>query len=92
MTFIERTATIPFLTHPDYEKCGQCWREFITFQTAVEYKIAGKTSDKYLKEMYAEIERKWEETPLFKEVSAMLAEGKRLDEIGKYFAAKGVEI
>lgn len=81
-----------FIEHSDYEKCGQCWKEKLRSDVAKDFLKEGRTSEKDLTPMYMEIDRRWRETSLFKEVSLLMESGFNIDQITDMMSAKGIAI
>lgn len=80
----------PLIEHTDYEKCGNCWRQTIQGQVAKEFHEAGKAFDFIV--FFDEVEKRWQETSLFKEVQGLLKSGLTIDEAQAIMEAKGIEI
>lgn len=78
--------------HDDVTKCGSCWKEKIRSEVANEFLKAGKLSADNLKEMFAEVNKRWKTTELYLRVQAMLAEGKKIEQIAQEFEAEGIQI
>src|SRR5271165_7626179 len=78
--------------HPDVTKCGQCWQTHLRSEVAKEFLQAGRTAESDVKDMYSEIDRRWRETSLFKEVQDLMKTGKTITEIAEIMTAKGIEI
>lgn len=77
---------------PDFTKCGSCWKEKLRSDVAREYLEAGKIADTDLRSLYEEVHKRWIETAVYKEVRAMQATGKSIDEIEKIMYDKGISI
>lgn len=82
----------PYIVHEEFEKCGQCLREKIKSQVAKEFLDAGKFSEEHLSELFAEVDRRWFETSLYKRVKSMLDLGKSLEEIEQELEKEGISI
>ena len=89
---IENMAKNSFIEHPDVSKCGQCWKEKIKSEVANEYLVAGKLNADNLKEMFAEIDKRWKQTELYLRVQAMRKEGKTIQDIQNILQGEGIEI
>lgn len=81
-----------YIEHQDHTKCGQCWKEKIKSEVANEYLEAGKLDAKYLKEMFEEIEKRWQKTALYLRVKEMKDSGMKLEKIRETLELEGVEI
>ena len=82
----------PYIEHEEYEKCGLCLKNKIHSQVANEFLQAGKLSAENLTEMFAEVDRRWEETELFQRVRKMLSQGKTLEQISEELSQEGIDI
>lgn len=80
----------PFIEHEDYEKCGACWREVIKSQYAKELLESGIEVE--FSKFFDEVDRRWRETPLYKEVHTLLETGLTIEEVSNIMEAKGVII
>jgi hypothetical protein len=89
---ITRWAKEPYIEHEDYNKCGLCLREKIKSQVANEFLEAGKLSAENLKEMFEEVDRRWQETELYLRVQSMLKAGKTLEQVSEELAKEGIDI
>lgn len=76
----------------DFTKCGACWKEELRANVANEFLKAGKVADSDLGALCLEVDRRYKETAIYKEVKAMMNTGKSLDEIEQIMAEKGVSI
>ena len=89
---LQNMASNPFIEHEDITKCGQCWREKIRSEVANEFLLAGKLSQENLKEMFAEIDKRWSQTELFLHVKELQRQGKSIDEISAQLEQEGIYI
>lgn len=80
----------PFIDHEDYEKCGSCWREVIKSQYAKEVLESGVETE--FSAFFEEVDRRWRETSLYKEVKTLLETGLTIEEVQAVMEAKGIEI
>lgn len=78
--------------HDDVTKCASCWKEKIRSEVANEYLKAGKLSAEHLKDMFAEVNKRWKTTELYMRVQSLLAEGKTIEEVQTLLQAEGIEI
>lgn len=96
MEFIEMIknwANDPYITHDDYTKCGQCWREKIKSEVCTNYINKYDRADQDdLKWILDYSKEKWQETSLYKRVREMLAQGKTIVEIDEELRSEGIEI
>lgn len=91
-TLIENFAKNTYVEHEDHTKCGQCWKEKIKSEVANEFLKAGKLDQKYLKEMFEEIDKRWQQTALYLRVKEMMASGMKLEKIRETLELEGIEI
>jgi hypothetical protein len=80
------------LDHEDVTKCGLCWKNKIQSEVANEFLQAGKLSSEHLKEMFAEVEKRWQQTELYLRVQEMRKTGKSIEEIEKELQQEGIDI
>lgn len=81
LTFIERMANLePHLEHQDYEKCALCLKQVINFEVAKEMISCGKKDDSYMKEYEREVNKRFQNSFIFKEIHRIKSTGKTLDE------------
>lgn len=85
---LRRFVTNKFIEHPD-GTCGACLREMIKCEVAKEYIDSDVVN---VTGFFKEVDRRWRETPIYKEVKALLDSGKTLDEVVEIMAEKGIEI
>lgn len=90
--YLESLANDPYIEHEDYNKCGLCLKEKIRSTVAKEFLDAGKLNAENLKEMFAEVERRWKETELFKRVIDILSQGKTIEQIDEELKKEGIDI
>ena len=86
------SANRELLACPDFTKCGSCWKEKIRSDVAKEFLQAGKTDQKYLSDLMNEVDNRWLQTDLYKQVRAMQDAGQSLDEIEEIMSQKGIQI
>lgn len=89
---LENFANNAYIEHEDHSKCGQCWKEKIKSEVANEFLTAGKLDAQYLKEMFEEIERRWQKTELYLRVKGMLDSGMKLEAIREKLELEGIEL
>ena len=82
----------PYIEHEDVNKCGLCLKEKIKSEVAKEFLDAGKLSQENLSEMFDEVDRRWQQTELFKRVRSLMEAGLTLDEVSAKLAAEGIDI
>lgn len=80
------------MTHEDFTKCGMCWQAKLRSDVAKEFIADGKTEESDLGPLYNEVDKRWLETSLYKEVAELLKSGKTMDEVAEIMEEKGVEI
>lgn len=80
------------LEHEDVTKCGLCWKNKIQSEVANEFLQAGKLSADNLKEMFAEVDKRWKQTELYLRVQEMLKTGKTIEAIEKELQQEGIDI
>lgn len=80
------------LEHEDITKCGLCWKNKIQSEVANEFLQAGKLSAENLKEMFAEVDKRWKQTELYLRVQEMLKTGKTIEAIEKELQQEGIDI
>lgn len=89
-----KNYTNPPIDHKDYKKCGQCWRQVVQSKVAQSYldnNISINTAGELAK-FHRDVELKWRETPLYKEVHLLMKQGLSLQEIQEQFSKKGIEL
>lgn len=89
---IENYAKNAYIPHDDHTKCGQCWKEKIKSEVAKEFLQAGKLEQQHLKEMFEEIDKRWQQTALFLRVKEMRAQGMTLEKIAEQLEMEGIEV
>ncbi|HBI00974.1 MAG TPA: hypothetical protein DDY18_05055 [Flavobacterium sp.] len=89
---IENFANSVYIEHEDHTKCGQCWKEKIKSEVANEFLKAGKLDQNNLKEMFEEIDKRWQQTALYLRVKEMLSSGMKLEKIREILELEGIEI
>lgn len=78
--------------HPDYSKCGTCWRRMIEADVAKELLRDGCTKREHMT-LFEEITKeRWQQTDLYKRVKSLREGGMSLDEISEYLRKEGIEI
>lgn len=80
------------IEHEDYEKCGLCWKNKIRGDVAREFIAVGQNNQKDLNSFDKEVETRWKNTPLFKEVKGLLSLGHTIQEAEKIMSERGIEI
>lgn len=90
---IENIANNSYIEHSeDVTKCGQCWKEKIKTEVANEFLKAGKLSSENLKEMFEEINKRWQSTELYLRVQELLKAGKTIEQARDELKKEGIEI
>lgn len=78
--------------HEDVTKCGQCWKNKIQSEVANEFLKAGKLSAENLKEMFEEVNKRWQQTELYLRVQEMRKTGKSIEQISEELQKEGIDI
>lgn len=90
---IENMSKNSYIEHAeDVTKCGQCWKEKIKSEVANEFLTAGKLSSENLKEMFEEINKRWQSTELYLRVQELLKAGKTIEQARDELKKEGIEI
>ena len=84
-----RSESLPFIEHEDYEKCGQCLKEMISHQVAKEMVLSGRFDDSCIGDYFREVDVRFKETYLFKEMTKLKSEGKTISEAVKIMEGRG---
>ena len=91
---INTWANDPYVTCEDTSKCGQCLKEQIRSEVAKEFLAnhTGTVESVDLHEIEGETKVRFQQTPLYKRVQSLMAEGHDLKKIAKDLMAEGIEI
>lgn len=73
-------ANNPYITHRDYRKCGQCYKEKIKSNLAKEYITQNKTDNSFLNSFFEESDQIWKTTEIYQEVQKLIGAGKTLEQ------------
>lgn len=79
LSMLTNYANNPYITHRNYRKCGQCYKEKIKSNLAKEYLAQNKTDNSYLKSFFEESDQIWKQTEIYQEVQKLIKSGKTLE-------------
>jgi uncharacterized protein YfbU (UPF0304 family) len=84
---IQLWADEPYITHEDFTRCGQCYKQKLTSDVSKEFLEQDRASTiDDVKALTAEVDKRWEQTDLYKKMKELLDKGMGFDAAVKEMA------